>query len=180
MNTEISFLIKENVYQFRKDMQAAFQYGFEQWDIQRNEINSNELEAPILPDDDISKTLELKDAVACQIISDGKLVGGAIFSTDFVNRRGELLLLYVKVGCQNIGLGQKLWNWIEMQYPEILFWETITPYHDKRNIHFYINKCGFSAINFYNPKNQDTWIPGEDYAFHFEKRLRYSNDRKET
>lgn len=178
MNEEISFLMKENVDQFCADMQAAFQYGFEQWDIKRNEVKGAELDDPILPYDDIYKTLDIEGALACQIVSDGKLVGGAIFSTDFVNKRGELLLLYVKVGCQNSGLGEKIWNWIEMKYPEILSWETITPYHDKRNIHFYINKCGFLAINFYTPKHKDLCIPGEDYAFHFEKRLRDSNDRK--
>ena len=28
-------------------------------------------------------------------------------------------------------------------------WETCTPYFEKRNIHFYVNKCGFQITEFW-------------------------------
>jgi hypothetical protein len=54
----------------------------------------------------------------------------------------------------------------------------VTPYFEKRNLHFYINKCGFHATEFYNPHYKDPHsdekppeddFPGGDYFFKFEK-----------
>ena len=45
----------------------------------------------------------------------------------------------------------------ERLHPETKVWETCTPYFEKRNIHFYVNKCGFHIVEFLNEKN-----PGED------------------
>ena len=33
--------------------------------------------------------------------------------------------------------------------PETEVWETCTPYFEKRNIHFYVNKCGFQIDQFW-------------------------------
>ena len=38
---------------------------------------------------------------------------------------------------------------MEERYPDTVVWETVTPYFDKRNLHFYINCCGFHAVEFY-------------------------------
>ena len=35
-------------------------------------------------------------------------------------------------------------------HPKIEVWETFTPYFDRRNIHFYINRLGFHAVEFFN------------------------------
>ena len=40
-------------------------------------------------------------------------------------------------------------------YPDTKIWKTCTPYFDKRNIHFYVNRLGFHIIEFYNEKNPD-------------------------
>ena len=40
-------------------------------------------------------------------------------------------------------------------YPETKIWETYTPYFEKRNIHFYVNKCGFQIVEFFNEYNRD-------------------------
>lgn len=37
-----------------------------------------------------------------------------------------------------------------MTLRDIKKWETVTPYFDKRNIHFYVNKLKFHIIEFYN------------------------------
>jgi len=38
----------------------------------------------------------------------------------------------------------------EKLYPQVTLWETVTPYFEKRNIHFYVNRCGFHIVEFYN------------------------------
>ena len=35
-------------------------------------------------------------------------------------------------------------------HPEIRVWETVTPYFEKRNIHFYVNRLGFHIVEFWN------------------------------
>jgi len=57
-------------------------------------------------------------------------------------------------------------------------WETHTPYFEKRNIHFYVNKCGFKIVEFFNPYHPDTTrmqAVGQDeafeYFFRFEKEM---------
>ena len=40
-------------------------------------------------------------------------------------------------------------------YPKIEIWETVTPYFEKRNIHFYVNKCGFHIVEFYHKYHPD-------------------------
>ncbi len=61
-------------------------------------------------------------------------------------------------------------------------WETVTPYFEKRNIHFYVNRCGFHIVEFYNnhhpdPNEQDEYSDDKDEQFHdgmfrFEKRMK--------
>ena len=64
-------------------------------------------------------------------------------------------------------------NWDK--YLEIEVWETCTPYFDRRNIHFYINRCGFHAVEFFNEHHPDPHMPEqfdqEDGLFRFEKRM---------
>ena len=38
-------------------------------------------------------------------------------------------------------------------------WETITPYFEKRNVHFYVNKCGFHIVEFFNEHHPDPHDP---------------------
>ena len=105
---------------------------------------------------------------------DGQRVGGAIITVNGVI--GELAFLYVKVGVQSKGIGQSIWKSIESMHPEIEVWETCTPYFDRRNIHFYINRCGFHAVEFFNEHHPDPHMPEqfdqEDGLFKFEKKIR--------
>ena len=90
--------------------------------------------------------------------------------------RGELAFLYVKVGIQSKGIGQAIWKAIEALHPETEVWETCTPYFDRRNIHFYINRLGFHAVEFFNEHHPDPHMPEqfdqEDGLFKFEKRMK--------
>ena len=89
---------------------------------------------------------------------------------------GQLAFLYVKVGVQSKGIGQVIWKAIEAMHPDIEVWETCTPYFDRRNIHFYINRCGFHAVEFFNEHHPDPNMPEqfdqEDGLFKFEKRMK--------
>ena len=51
---------------------------------------------------------------------------------------------------------------IEKEFPNTKVWETVTPYFEKRNIHFYVNRCGFKIVEFYNKHNPDP----HDYHHH--------------
>ena len=101
---------------------------------------------------------------------------GAIITIDSVKHHGELAFLYVKVGVQGKGIGQAIWKAIEAMHPEVEVWETCTPYFDRRNIHFYINCCGFHAIEFFNAHHRDPNMPEQfdpsDGLFVFEKRMK--------
>ena len=70
-------------------------------------------------------------------------------------------------------------------HPEIRVWETCTPYFETRNIHFYVNRCGFHIVEFFNRFHPDPHDPetgeenrydGEDEEndgmFRFEKRMK--------
>ena len=64
---------------------------------------------------------------------------------------------------------------IEEKYPETKVWETHTPYFEKRNIHFYVNKCGFKIVEYLNQyhmgshASEDKELPGGEDFFRFEK-----------
>ena len=59
---------------------------------------------------------------------------------------------------------------------EIKVWETVTPYFEKRNIHFYVNRCGFHIVEFYNSHHPDPHDPDgsaedQDGMFRFLKKI---------
>lgn len=150
---------------FKRDMQEAFQEGA------KSEFDN--LEVEILPEEDINKSLETKGAITYKAIIDNEIIGGAIVVIDELTQHNHLDFLYVKYGTQSKGIGKAIWNEIEKKHPNTKVWETFTPYFEKRNINFYINQCGFSAVEFFNPYHKDTSIPddmvGGDYFFRFEK-----------
>ena len=147
MNFELIPLRDCNLMDFKKDMQAAFQQGaidgFE------------EMEQEILPESHIDRSLSTKGSIAYEAVADGEMVGGAIVVIDEETQHNHLDFLYVKNGVHSKGIGQAIWNSIEKLHPETKVWETCTPYFEKRNIHFYINRCGFSAVEFFNKSHPD-------------------------
>jgi len=156
---------KEDIVNYKKDMQEAFQKGAMK--------EFNHLNAEILPEKDIDESLSKKGAVAYKAVVDDKMLGGVIVVIDETTQHNHLDFLYVKYGTQSKGIGQKIWNEVEKLYPKTTVWETFTPYFEKRNVHFYINRLGFHAVEFFNPKHKDPNIPddmiGGDYFFRFEK-----------
>ena len=171
METKIrlSRIREEQTIAFKEEMQEAFQHGFKSYHKENNKWQ-------VLPDKDFYQSLEAEGAEAYEAIDvDGQRVGGAIIAIDAANHHGELSFLYVKVGIQSKGIGQGIWKAIEALHPEVNVWETCTPYFDRRNIHFYINRCGFQAVEFFNENHPDPHMPEqfdqEDGLFRFEKRM---------
>ena len=86
---------------------------------------------------------------------------------------GELEIFFVVPNFESKGVGQAAWKEIERLHPEIKVWEAVTPYFEKRNIHFYVNKLGFHIVEFYNEFSEDAHIRDElDGMFRFQKVMR--------
>ena len=91
----------------------------------------------------------------------------------------ELEILFVLPEEHTKGIGYGAWCAVEALHPETKVWETCTPYFEKRNIHFYVNKCGFKIDEFwceyFEPTHEmpddDEHNPdeGPDEMFHFVK-----------
>ena len=97
-----------------------------------------------------------------------KKVGGIIINLkdDF----GELEIFFVIPNSESKGVGQAAWKEVERLHPEIKIWETVTPYFEQRNIHFYVNKLGFHIVEFYTKFLKDKDMPeGMDGMFRFQK-----------
>lgn len=113
-----------------------------------------------------------------RIVLDDKIVGGVILHINKETNINELDTLFVLPDLHSKGVGYGAWIAIEKMHLETNVWKTCTPYFDKRNIHFYVNKCGFMIDEFwceyYSPSEE---IPdeGPDEMFHFIKKISESH-----
>ena len=167
-------LSEEHTIAFKEEMQETFEHGFKSHCHENMDADDDSSQWQVLPDKDFYQSLEAEGAEAYEAVNEeGQRVGGAIITTN--GNMGELAFLYVKVSVQSKGIGQSIWKAIETMHPEIEVWETCTPYFDRRNIHFYINRCGFHAVEFFNEHHPDPNMPEqfdqEDGLFKFEKRI---------
>ena len=160
----------EDMPEYKRRLQDSFTRAAEQAFPEWGEV--------IPPERDIDESLAAEGAEPLQIVYEGRNVGGAIVTGDGMAM--HLDFLFIDTDCQNLHLGHAAWNAIEERYPSARTWELVTPYHEKRNIHFYVNKCGFAITEYYNEHHPDpndpSWdsggadYPGEDGGmFKFEK-----------
>ena len=159
--------------QFIKDAQESFKYGAtEEFGMRDNHFDK---EGQIISTKHIVESLDKKNAVNYKIILDNKVVGGIILNIDKEKKTGELDLLFINSNLHSKGIGTSTWMTVEKMYPEIELWITHTPYFEKRNIHFYINRLGFHAVEFIHnrnrPKKSDDEFRGPEEFFKFEKRI---------
>lgn len=147
MSFQLLPLSAKHLSQFKKDMQEAFQQGAVD--------EFNEIDIEILPEKDIDRSLSVKGSCAYEALLDGELVGGAVVLIDDETQHNHLDFLYVKKGKNSKGVGFSIWNAIETLHPKTKIWETHTPYFDKRNIHFYVNKCGYHIVEYINKYYKD-------------------------
>lgn len=155
---------------FRRDLQDAFAVAVV-------ETFGSTDDGPIPSDAEVATSFTATNAVVYRILEDGQWVGGAVVSIDRETRRNALDLFYIKKGELGRGIGRRAWSTIEATYPDTEVWTTHTPYFEKRNIHFYVNVCGFHIVAYHHaghpgpnrPDEPD--LPGDDGMFLFEKRM---------
>ncbi|MBQ9274169.1 MAG: GNAT family N-acetyltransferase [Succinivibrio sp.] len=103
----------------------------------------------IIPRALLEKALERSEAY--RLVSDGEVCGGLVLRVR--GERGELEFLFVSPQLHSKGLGFEAWCLVEKLHPEVRVWETLTPYFLKRNIHFYVNRCGFHIVEFFHERH---------------------------
>lgn len=130
----------------------------------------------IPPERDIDESLGAPGVEVLNIMCGGEPVGGAIVTGEGADKL--LDFLFVDTDHQDKHVGYAAWQAIEARYPDAERWELVTPYHEKRNIHFYVNRCGFHITEYYNDRHRDPHFsyegegdyPDEDGGlFKFEK-----------
>lgn len=78
------------------------------------------------------------------------------------------------------------WHAVERAHPGIRIWKTFTPYFEKRNIHFYVNRLGFQIDEFFHEGHCLSAVAGDEHnegldeMFHFIKYMRVEEKRKEN
>ena len=160
--------------QFILDNQEAFNYGaLEEFGMRDDHL---EEDGQIISRDTIEKSID--SGIAYRIMDGDKKVGGAVIRID--GTRGDLDLLFTSPEVHSKGIGYAAWCEIERLHPEVEVWETVTPYFENRNIHFYVNRCGFHIVEYYNRYHKDPSEHEEagesmqesmDGMFRFEKRV---------
>ncbi|WP_043007945.1 GNAT family N-acetyltransferase [Comamonas testosteroni] len=161
---------KSSLIDFKYALQNSFRVAVES-DL------GHPLEEPIPTDEDIEQSFNAPGAVTYWIMEGEKRIGGAIVVIDKISGRNSLSFFFIATNEQSRGLGLKAWIAIEKEFPYTKIWETVTPYFEKRNIHFYVNRCGFKIVEFYNKYHQDPHRDSrlindeddDDEMFRFEK-----------
>ena len=167
-------LTQEDREQFIRDNQDAFNYGALE-EFGRRDDHFEE-------DGEIISRATIEHAIdsgeAYRIMRGTEKLGGVVIRVD--GTKGDLDLLFVSPKAHSKGIGYAAWCAVEKLHPEVMVWETVTPYFEKRNIHFYVNRCGFHIVEFYNSHHPDPDDPEmemdmdeqfPDGMFRFEKRL---------
>ena len=168
-NVILAPLEEEDRNQFILDNQEPFRYGaMEEFGLRDDHF---EEDGEIISRQTIEASID--GGTAYRIVYNGETVGGVVVKVE--GKRGNLDLLFVVPGVHSKGIGYAAWQEIEALYPEVEIWQTYTPYFEKRNIHFYVNRCGFHIVEFFNEKHPDPHAPeggkNEDFdgMFRFEK-----------
>ena len=172
---ELKPLVPADREQFIKDNQEAFNYGaLEEFGLRDDHF---EEDGEIISRETIEESIDGEEAY--RIMQDGQPVGGVIITVD--GDRGDLEILFVSPRVHSKGIGYAAWCAVERLHPEVTVWETVTPYFETRNIHFYVNRCGFHIVEFYNSHHPDPDDPDmaeqmdeqfPDGMFRFEKRMK--------
>ena len=163
--------------QFILDNQWAFKYGALMEFGERDDHIDGDGE--IISRKTIERCIDDPHNEAYRIVADGKRVGGVILKIDKQTHHNQLEILFTLPDEHSKGIGYGAWLAVEALHPETVVWETCTPYFEKRNIHFYVNKCGFKIDEFWcehfkperpspNGEEHDT-DEGPDEMFHFVK-----------
>ena len=166
--------------QFILDNQWSFKYGaLEEFGERDDHIDDD---GEIISRGTIERCIDDPNSETYRIMLDGRKVGGVILKINNETHHNELEILFVSPEEHTKGIGYGAWQAVEALHPETEVWETCTPYFEKRNIHFYVNKCGFKIDEFWcehftptHPMPDDEEHDpneGPDEMFHFVKRMK--------
>ena len=148
-NTKVTLLPLENAdrEQFILDNQWSFKYGaMLEFGKRDDHVDAD---GEIISRKTIERCIDEEVNETYRIMHDGKKVGGVILKIDKQTNHNHLEILFVSPEEHGKGFGYGAWQAIEELHPETEIWETCTPYFEKRNIHFYVNKCGFMIDQFW-------------------------------
>ena len=174
-NVKLVLLEDSDREQFILDNQEAFKYGaMEEFGCRDDHFEEGE---EIISKKTIEASIDSGEAY--RIVKDGEKIGGVIVRVR--KDKGDLDILFVSPKAHSMGIGYAAWCEVEKMYPQVKIWETVTPYFETRNIHFYVNRCGFHIVEFYNSHHPDPNEPDDreismddqfpDGMFRFEKSL---------
>ena len=106
--------------------------------------------------EDLPGFFDKANATLLNIIADKKIVGGAVLIINAETQHNKLSLFFIEAGKRDSGIGFAAWQEIEKLYPDTKVWYASTSWLDKRNLHFYLNKCDFVAFSIYG--EQDVYL----------------------
>ena len=162
-NTKVTLvpLTSDDREQFILENQWAFKYGaIEEFGKRDDHIDDD---GEIISRKTIERCIDSPDSETYRIMLDGEKVGGLILTIDKETHHNHLDILFVLPEAHSKGIGYGAWQAVEALHPETKVWETCTPYFEKRNIHFYVNKCGFQIDQFWCEYFQpDHEMPDDD------------------
>jgi len=153
---------------FKRELQAAFAVAVV------DEMGGLP-DGPIPSDAELDEALSAPHAVVLQILHEGNRVGGAVVTIHRDTQANSLDLLYVSPDQHSRGFGKEAWAAIEAMFPDTRSWETATPCFEKRNIHFYVNVCGFHIVEYFNERHPEphlsssSGLPDDGEMFRFVK-----------
>lgn len=163
MNNEKVILVpltEDDREQFILDNQWAFKHGAM---IEFGERDDHlDADGEIISRDIIEASINDKENETYRIMFEGRKVGGMVLKINKETNHNHLELFFVNPEEHSKGIGYSAWMAAEALHPETKVWETVTPYFEKRNIHFYVNKCGFHIVEFFNEYNICPDMSAED------------------
>ncbi|MEP6720155.1 MAG: GNAT family N-acetyltransferase [Variovorax sp.] len=160
----------EDLPRFKRELQHAFAAGMIQ-------AFGACPEGSIPSDADIEDSFHAQGAVPLHLLIAGTRIGGAVLRIDEATHHNALELFFVSTQAHGRGIGLQAWKAIEARFPRTKVWETHTPYFEKRNIHFYVNKCGFKIVEYHHRHHPDPHhpappgMPDDGEMFRFEKTM---------
>ena len=156
---------------FRREMKKSFEQGI----LDRfGDISF----APIPPENEVDEAVKDTSCDVFIITADHIPAGGTIIKKE-ENKKYSLDLLFIFREFHNKKIGSAAWQAIEEYYQDAELWETHTPYFDRRNIHFYVNKCNFKIVEFYCEAHREEHDLTEEFKdknssgfFRFKKKMK--------
>lgn len=172
LNITLKPLREEDKNEFKNKIQESFGIAL------KENFNTQET---IPSDQELDEAFAAPNNESFCIFNGNQKVGGAIININSKTLHNSLELFFIYAGKHSSGLGLAAWQAIEKLYPQTKVWETVTPYFEKRNINFYVNKCGFHIVEFCNKhhicqnehyiQENSEDIPGTEEFFRFEKTM---------